>query len=232
MAKPKRIVLIRHGNSAANADKSVRATVPDHQIPLTPTGWQEAKEAGVRLLNLFGNETIQVYKSPYVRTRQTYEGIQLGAEYQLNILREYEDPRLREQDFGHLRALEAFALIDAERATFGTFYYRIPDGESGADCHDRISSFMGTLWRDFEKPEFPANALIVSHGLTLRLFLMRWFHWSVEKFEKLKNPFNAEHFVLALQPDGKYRLENPLREYTPEETEQYKTSGGRKPWMA
>ena len=156
----------------------------------------------------------------------------MGAEYELNITSEYEDPRIREQDFGHLRALEAFALIDAERAQFGTFFYRIPDGESGADVYDRISIFLDTLWRDFEKPDYPENALIITHGLTLRLFMMRWFHWTVEKFEILKNPFNCEHFVMNLQPNGKYDLETCLRKYSPEETEQYKASGGRKPWMA
>jgi broad specificity phosphatase PhoE len=232
MAKPKRIVLIRHGNSAANADKSVRATIPDHRIPLTEQGHRDAKDAGVRLKELFGKQTIQVYLSPYLRTRETYEGLKLGAEYELNIVKEYEDPRIREQDFGHLRALEAFALIDAERSAFGTFYYRIPDGESGADVYDRVTTFLDTMYRDFEKQDYAENALIVSHGLTIRLLLMRWLHWSVEKFEKLKNPFNCEHFTLLLGDDGKYHLQNQLREYTDEESEAYKNSGGRKPWMA
>ena len=74
------------------------------------------------------------------------------------------------------------------RDAYGTFYYRISEGESGADVYDRVSDFFGTLHRDFEKPDFPANALIVTHGMTLRLFLMRWFHWTVEEFEQLANP--------------------------------------------
>jgi len=48
---------------------------------------------------------------------------------------------------------------------------------------------------------------LVTHGLTIRLFLMRWFHWSVEKFERLRNPENCEFFVMELnRQSGKYEL--------------------------
>lgn len=36
-----------------------------------------------------------------------------------------------------------------------------------------------------------ANIVVVSHGLTLRVFLQRWFGWSVEQFLQLYNPPNA-----------------------------------------
>jgi hypothetical protein len=41
--------------------------------------------------------------------------------------------------------------------------------------------------------EFGANAtiMLVSHGLTLRVFMMRWFNWSVEQFLQVYNPPNA-----------------------------------------
>ena len=42
--------------------------------------------------------------------------------------------------------------------------------------------------------------LLVSHGLTMRLFCMRWFHWSVKFFETLRNPDNAETRVLLRNP--------------------------------
>src|SRR5258708_25372802 len=157
MAKPKRIVLVRHGNSAANADGSVRAHTPDHRIPLTEDGHAQARQAGQLLLDLFGAESIAAYVSPYLRTRQTYSGLVEGAGPALQIARAYEDPRIREQDFGHLRAADAHALIDAERAAFGTFFYRLPDGESGADLYVRISGFLDTLWRDFAKPDYAQN---------------------------------------------------------------------------
>lgn len=220
--KPKRIVLIRHGESEANADEAVRATTPDHQLNLTPRGVRQAEAAGTKLLELFGEESIAVYRSPYRRTRQTYEHLLKGAQGRLRVLKEYEDARLREQDFGHLRPPDAYEKIEAERKHFGTFFFRIPDGESGADVEDRISIFLDTLWRDFEKADFPRNVLVVSHGLTIRLFCKRWFHWTVEEFERLKNPRNCEHFVMELGESGKYKLKTHFRLHSEEETRAWK----------
>jgi len=31
------------------------------------------------------------------------------------------------------------------------------------------------------------NVVLVSHGLTLRVFLMRWYKWTVRQFEGLHN---------------------------------------------
>ena len=121
-----------------------------------------------------------------------------------------EEPRLREQDWGHIRTLEECAHTVLHRDSFGTFYYRIPDGESAADVYDRVSDFFGTLYRDFAKPNFPDNVVLVTHGITLRLFLMRWFHWTVEEFEATANPANCQVVILEQQASGKYRLTEPL----------------------
>jgi broad specificity phosphatase PhoE len=238
MAKPKRIILIRHGQSGANADKNVREHVPDHEIELTEIGWDQAKTEGKDLSDIVRDEKIQLYLSPYRRTRQTFEGILAGSRAnnkRLDIVKIYEDPRIREQDFGHLRPLKAFKIIDEERARYGTFFYRIKDGESGADCYDRVSDFLNTMHRDFAKPDFPENAMMISHGLTIRLFCMRWFHWSVEHFERLRNPSNCEHFILELQPDDKYKLITPFRLYSPEETLSFRgvdpCAKVTRPWM-
>jgi broad specificity phosphatase PhoE len=223
MARPRRIVLIRHGQSEGNADKAVLATTPDYRLNLSPLGREQARAAGRALGRLFAGQTVRAYVSPFFRARQTFEEIQAGAAGGFNVASAYEDPRIREQDFGHLRAVEAVRLIEAERRAFGAFFYRVPDGESGADVYDRISGFLDTLWRDFEKPDYPQNALLVSHGLTVRLFLMRWFHWSVETFERLRNPSNCEFFVMELDPEtGKYALTTPLGEFTEEETQRWR----------
>jgi broad specificity phosphatase PhoE len=223
MAKPRRIVLIRHGQSEGNADKALLATTPDYRLNLSPLGREQARAAGRALRELFGEQSVRAYVSPYLRARQTFEEIRAGG---VNVASTYEDPRIREQDFGHLRAVEATQLIEAERRAFGAFFYRVQDGESGADVFDRISGFLDTLWRDFEKPDYPDNALLVSHGLTVRLFLMRWFHWSVETFERLRNPANCEFFVMELDASGRYVLRTPLGEFTEEETARWRQGDG------
>ena len=59
---------------------------------------------------------------------------------------------------------------------------------SGADVYDRVSTFLETLYRDMEKGGCGENAIIVSHGLFCRLFLMRYYHWKVlESYYKYSN---------------------------------------------
>ena len=41
------------------------------------------------------------------------------------------------------------------------------------------------------------RALIVTHGLTIRCFVMRFLHLSVEQFDSLANPHNCEIVTLA-----------------------------------
>lgn len=206
--RPEKIILIRHGESEGNADNSLYQTTPDFALKLSSRGVIQAKEAGKKIGEIIGNGSLHVYLSPYHRTRETYQYI--AETIHANVINTVEDPRLREQDWGHLRHPDENRGISQERDNFSTFYYRIPDGESGADVFDRISNFLDTLHRDVEKIDFPENMLIVTHGLTLRLFLMRWFHWSVEEFENLRNPKNCQIVVLEKQFDERYKLMSEL----------------------
>lgn len=207
--RPKRIILIRHGESHGNIDKSFYHTTQDFALTLSPNGVKQAKQAGLQIQKIIGDGLVRVYLSPYYRTRETYQWI--SESIKANINKAVEDPRIREQDWGHLRHPDDNKEIIAERDEFSTFYYRIPDGESGADVYDRVSSFLDTLHRDFEKKDFPENVLIVTHGLTLRLFLMRWFHWTVEEFEKLRNPKNCQIVVMEKQSNNHYHLVSELK---------------------
>lgn len=62
------------------------------------------------------------------------------------------------------------------------------------------------------------NLVIVSHGVTMRVFLMRWFKWTTEQFEKLINPTNCEVRVMQLGEGGEYSL---LVHHTREELQQW-----------
>jgi broad specificity phosphatase PhoE len=206
--KPKRIILIRHGKSEGNTDRNLLETIPDYALNLTFEGIEQAKQAGQEIKKIIGQETLQVYVSPYYRTRQTYQYIQESIKE--NVVKAFEDPRIREQDWGHLRKLDLNDEIIQERNGFSVFYYRIPDGESGADVYDRVSTFLETLHRDFQKSDYPENVLIVTHGMTLRLFLMRWFHWSVEEFESLHNLHNCEIVIMQKDLNDRYKLMSEL----------------------
>lgn len=208
--KPNRIILVRHGESEGNIDRSTYAVKPDFKLVLTEEGKQQASEAGKILRKITGDESIMFYVSPLWRTRMTFECI--AQHYDVSTIKWKEDPRLREQEWGHFRDLKANIQIDDERNKFGTFYYRIKDGESCADVYDRISDFMHSMYRDFEKLDFPSNVVLITHGMTLRLFLMRWFRWTVEEFETLRNPKNADIIVMELDKvSNKYKLLTGLK---------------------
>ena len=200
--KPKRIILVRHGESEANVDKNLYAKLPDHEIVLTKTGEQQALAAGGEIAALIGTETVQAYVSPFKRTRQTYAGIAEGIGH--NVVDVWEDPRIREQEFGHWSMRDNREEVMQERREYGRFYYRLPDGESSADVYDRMSTFLESLHRAFERPDFAENCLIVSHGAALRVFMMRWYRLTVEEFLDLRNPFNCQLIVMEKRDDGTY----------------------------
>ncbi|MGQ9804613.1 MAG: histidine phosphatase family protein [Chlorobiales bacterium] len=211
--KPKRIILIRHGESEGNVDRRVYGQKPDYTLLLTAKGIEQARSVGKNLKALVQDERIFFYVSPLWRTRMTFEEIIKAfspAQFHFN-----EEPRLREQEWGHLRNLEECAKTDRERDAFGTFYYRIEDGESGADVYDRVSDFFSSLYRDFQKSDYPENAVIITHGMTIRIFLMRWFHWTVEEFETYSNPQNGQMVILEKQPNERYCLMTELKRKAP-----------------
>ncbi|ODV96964.1 hypothetical protein PACTADRAFT_48750 [Pachysolen tannophilus NRRL Y-2460] len=219
MARPRLILLLRHGESESNRDKSVNCHTPNHKISLTKKGCAEALAAGNRLVStiLKDDDTVLFYTSPYFRARQTLEGVieggkfeELGIKYHIR-----EEPRMREQDFGNFQgsSLE-MEKIWKERAHYGHFFYRIPYGESGADCYDRVASFNESLFRQFKNDDFPSVLVLITHGIWMRVFLMKWYRWSVEEFESLRNLPHCQYIVMAKNKDKEnYNLQTKLRKW-------------------
>jgi len=147
--KPKRIILIRHGESEGNVNRKIYENVPDYQLALSQKGKEQAIQCGKDLKKIIGTKSCFFYVSPFKRTRETFQLI--SRSFDKNQIQKREDPRIREQEWGHLKTVKELKLIDAERAAYGNFFYRIPDGESCADVYDRMSSFFNCLHRNFDK---------------------------------------------------------------------------------
>lgn len=207
--KPHRIILIRHGECYANTDESKFATEPDYTIELTERGIMQADEAGKKLKRLIGHETAYFYVSPFWRTRSTFEKI--ASHFPREQFCYSEEPRLREQEWGYLRSYKELQELKKERRSYGLFYYRFPGGEAGTDVYDRINDLLGSLHRDFMQADYPDNCILVTHSLAIRLFIMRWFHLTVEEFEEMASPQNGELVILELDESrNKYDLVTPL----------------------
>lgn len=184
------IKLVRHGQSLANIGKVKQHEVGDSTIEISALGRQQAFEAGKQIGSQFLESSL-IYCSPYQRTRQTCQEIMNGANITpaLNV---YEDPRLREVERGYLDERPQHPL----RKVHGWFYYRHAGGESPADCYDRTCSFLESLMRQAQRKNV-RSALIISHGMTIRCFVMRFLHLTVEQFDMMKNPANGDIITIG-----------------------------------
>jgi broad specificity phosphatase PhoE len=185
--RPKRLILVRHAESEGNVDSNKYATVPDNKISLTRPGHKQALKGGEKLKQIIGDETVEWFVSPYTRTTQTFLGLIKSFGFNRNKLPGMLNmcSQIREQDFGNFQNPAQMKESMEERARFGRFWYRFPGGESGADVFDRVESFISMLFRTMKEPSVrrsyqAENYVLVTHGLTMRLFLMRYLNWSVQ----------------------------------------------------
>ncbi|EEQ98530.1 phosphoglycerate mutase, putative [Perkinsus marinus ATCC 50983] len=216
-----------------NIDEHTYSQIPDWKVPLTGEGRLEARCAGEQIKKLVKRAVF--YVSPYRRTVETYEEIAktIGLDRVVSVRSE---PRIREQDFGNFQCPTEMLKCKQERERFGRFFYRFPHGESGADVYDRVTTFLESMKRHWSDPARrrsraprprtrsdvfaghlcyteDSDVVIVTHGVTLRIFLMRWFNWTVDLFEETYNPHNCDvvvrqklKMVMVRDEEGHYQL--------------------------
>lgn len=196
------IYLVRHGESEANVDRSVHMRCPDHAIPLSARGVQQADAAGEALSRIIDcDQPLRIWTSPYKRTRQTADGL----EKQIRKTHPHVDRRehvlLCEQQFGLFDGIEDEDLpnrFPKEHAHYalaekfeGKFWARMPMGESRFDVATRVHQAFGTFHRDADRHGIE-NIVVVCHGVTMRAFIMMWLNLSPEWFDREKNPNNCD----------------------------------------
>lgn len=153
------LAVIRHGQSTGNVIAQDAETdglevidIPerDADVPLSPTGQEQAQAVGTWLSGLPAGERPDLaIVSPYLRTRQTAELALAGSGVPAVV-----DERLRDRELGVLdlltgRGVQARLPGEFERrARLGKFYYRPPGGESWADVLLRLRSLLRELRED------------------------------------------------------------------------------------
>lgn len=202
----KNIYLVRHGESLANLDRSIHATTPDHAIPLSDRGQQQASAAGIALAALMpcpDTAPVRIWTSPYTRTRQTAARIHAELARRFTQLDLREHINLCEQQFGLFDGIpddQLGARFPLEHAHYalaqqheGQFWPRMPLGESRFDVAIRVHQAFGTFHRDADRHDIE-NIVVVCHGVTMRAFIMQWLHLPYEWMEKEPNPGNCDIF--------------------------------------
>ncbi|OQR96082.1 phosphoglycerate/bisphosphoglycerate mutase [Achlya hypogyna] len=202
---PHRIFLVRHGQSEGNVNPVLYRDVPDNAMALTDLGKRQSRAAGEAIKAIIGDESIRCIVSPCIRTIETFEEIMAAWGADAARIPWTEEPRIREQDFGNFQNPEQIRECKIQRRKFGGFFYRFPSGESPADVYDRISSFLESLHRMFMRKR-EQNYILVAHGVTIRILLMRYFRYTIAEYEEVENFHNGEFVVLEHNGDGAFHI--------------------------
>lgn len=177
---PRRLWIVRHGQSAGNVARDtaessgyelIDLSTRDADTPLSTLGEQQSEA----LAQWFGqlaepNRPTVLMSSPFLRAQQTCQAVAsaLGAD-RADI---HVDERLREKEFGILDRYtrhgihSKFPELAAQRALVGKFYFRPPGGESWCDVILRLRSMVQVLRRDHAGE----NVLIVAHQVIVNCF--------------------------------------------------------------
>ena len=183
---------------------------------MTDKGWRQAAGAGAFLRDYLTARGIEaphrIWASSFLRTKQTLRGVLAGlgddAYTEPPAIR--EDLRLGEQSYGYLPYVEsqkgffhrqvgkALAAFSRAVQQGSPFMAQPPLGEAPAAAYSRVDSFIHTFFRDRERRGAPEDedVLIVSHGATIKSFMMRWFHIPLDGWPQLKTPGNTDILLL------------------------------------
>jgi len=169
---PSTIILVRHGQSAGNADHTLYRAKPDNLVELTNKGMKQAHKAGKRVEKIFHKMGLKAHEQLQERGEGTSQSTSEAATshsagmrrihlvmspfertrqtaaamrpwFAHRVVRTDVEPRIREQEFGNLQGHD-FDDFRREQKRVGRFWYRFPTGESGSDVYDRVKSW----WTD------------------------------------------------------------------------------------
>ncbi len=158
---PDRLWIVRHGESAGNVarDAAQAARLPridighrDVDVPLSSLGTTQADALGRWFAAMPADARPDVLLvSPYLRARQTADGIIGAGGLAPDAARPIADERLREKEFGILDRLTRYGIEEEHpqqaelRKIMGKFYHRPPGGESWCDVILRLRSALDTI---------------------------------------------------------------------------------------
>lgn len=173
-----RLILIRHGESVANAER--RFTHGPYE-PLSRRGREEALARARALQRRY--DPVALYASPYVRALETARlvGELLGLE-------PIVVDALREQDFGALRG-QPYSAVASDIRVQGRWRFRPPGGES----LEAVVHRAGPALDEIAERHLGAEVVVVSHGGVMAA-LEAWSRGSLDADPVIRR--NAAGFLL------------------------------------
>lgn len=193
-----RIILIRHGQSTANVDHTVYMRTPDHKIVLTDLGTQQSIDMGKKLKTIVKDDELDVFLSPFKRTRETWKGIKKGlGRNNLNVNME---PRIIEQKIPVFKGSNHRSESFKKQKEYSKFFFDFDGtGEAGFDVYTRVSSFIQDLKINRTLFQSKHDCIIVSHEMALRSIIMRYLKLSDHHFDAMPEIENCSPIVLETE---------------------------------
>lgn len=187
----RRLVLLRHGLTSWNAQRRFQGHA---DVELNEVGHLQAKAAAHMIARL---APVALRCSDLSRAVQTAAYVADAAR-----LAPVRDERLREIGVGDLQGLTHDDVT--ERYGAGPWDYSRYGGESDAQVADRMLAAMTTALGSLP-PE--GTGVIVSHGVAIRLGLLRFLGWPAEQASSLRGLDNCgwvelEEATRSGQPEG------------------------------
>ncbi len=193
----KPMVLLRHGEAQWNLENRFTGWV---DVPLSPRGKQEAKEAGQKLQTFRFNHA---FTSVLTRAIKTLE-IVLEVIGQTDLQVE-KHQALNERKYGELQGLNKAETVEKYgdhqvKLWRRSYDVRPPGGESLQDTAERvIPYYQEKIWPILSKGE---SILVVAHGNSLRALVMHLDQLSREEVLELNIPTGAP-LLYELDAEGK-----------------------------
>jgi probable phosphoglycerate mutase len=157
-----RLLLVRHGESAANA---LRRFTESDANPLSPLGRVQAARTGTLLRERFA--PVRIVSSPFARARQTAEIIASALGFALPI---EVEPSVREQHLGELHGQPFDAALRTPGFdSLSRWEWRPPGGETLIEVQTRAVPALRAIARS----SLGRDVVVTSHSGTIQAF---WAH--------------------------------------------------------
>ena len=191
----RRLVLVRHGRTAWNAEGRAQGHA---DVSLDDTGRDQAEAMATVVA---GYDPVLLVSSDLARARETAASLEketgLSAE---------EDPRLREYDVGIRAGLtreEYVAQTGDDRPWEAHLHLEVAGAETPADVAERIVPAVREV---LERLEDGQTAVLVVHGAALRIAVAGVLGWPLEAQDSLEGMRNCHWAVLCETGSGRLRL--------------------------
>lgn len=196
MSEARRIVLLRHGRTAWNAEHRIQGQL---DVELDEVGVDQARSVAPLVAAL---QPTLVWSSDLARARMTADEVAKEA----GLVPSY-DARLREFRLGEYQGQSHAELLARDEAAFERFRRGEWEGIPGAESPAEVAARFAAVIHDLAAALAPGETgVAVSHGAATRTGLVAFLGWPLTIARDLRALGNCGRVVLEQRSTGDWAL--------------------------